>query len=561
MKIRKLASVILQIVVCVAGLFTVCGAAEPASIENAQRANIVAATYDTYGELPAMEKILALQEKALGDYTYKVREDEDGKYAIITGKVKGSLQGNCIIPDTILNIPVKEIAADAFSGEDASCIILPKQIRVIGERAFANNKELWGVSIANTDCVIGEDAFAGCREDFDIYQHEVFGGTTYTYIVQKDEDGEYLVITGRIGGLQLQQGPHYTIPNEIDGLPVKGIGADAFSGEKARSIMLPEQIYVIGDRAFADSEELWGVYIPNTDCVIGEDAFTGCEEDFFICHGENTEGRENLIEEYAKANGMTAVEVVDTTGRGVIVNYPKEPLVLTPDVRQFFYGENADNEHFDTFEYAEDALDYGFEEWHAPCGEFCAMPGGGLSIEASSELASSNDRYAAKNLNSFWGREYTWAEGVEGFGIGESITYQDSMYWNISSAWDGLQYNDWDSDGNLTKRDEYGCIKDGYKHYVEICIVNGYAKNQKTWEENGRIKRLLMYVEDEPYAYLELEDTIYPQYFLLPPDDIKVAEGDEITFRFVIEDVYPGTTYEDTCLTGLVIEFTGRHGH
>ena len=257
---------------------------------------------------------------------------------------------------------------------------------------------------------------------------------------------------------------------------------------------------------------------------------------------------------------MTALEVVDTTGQGVIVNYPEQPLVLTPDVRQFFYGEHADNEHFDTFEYAEDALDYGFEEWHAPCGDFCAMPGGNLVIEASSELVSSNDRYKVGNLTSL-GRENTWAEGVEGSGIGESITYQDSMYWNISNAWDGLKYKEWDSDGNLTKRDKYGCIKDGYKHYVEICIVNGYAKNQKTWEENGRIKRLLMYVEDEPYAYLELEDTIYPQYFLLPPDDIKVAEGDEITFRFVIEDVYPGTTYEDTCLTGLVIEFTGRHGH
>ncbi len=189
------------------------------------------------------------------------------------------------------------------------------------------------------------------------------------------------------------------------------------------------------------------------------------------------------------------------------------------------------------------------------------MPGGGLSIEASSELVSSNDRYAAEKLRTHWGRNYTWAEGVEGSGIGESITYHDSMYWNISNAWEGLTYNDWDLDGSHTKKDEYGFIRDGYKHYVEICIVNGYAKNQKTWEENGRIKRLLMYVEDEPYAYLELEDTIYPQYFLLPPDDIKVAEGDEITFRFVIEDVYPGTTYEDTCLTGLVMEFTGRHGH
>ncbi|MCM1388513.1 MAG: hypothetical protein NC231_14380 [Bacillus sp. (in: Bacteria)] len=268
--------------------------------------------------------------------------------------------------------------------------------------------------------------------------------------------------------------------------------------------------------------------------------------------------------EYAAVTGLIKgvhlpgnFRVPDKLG-GIPVKDPEEPLTLMPDVRQFFYGENADSEHFDTFEYAEDALDYGFEEWHYPCGEFCAMAGGSLMIEASSELASSNERYAARNLKSFWGREYTWAEGADGSGVGESITYRDSMYWDMPNPWEGLH---WDMAEDNVTRDKYGCIRDGYKHYVEICIVNGYAKNQKTWEENGRVKRLLMYVEDKPYAYLELEDTIYPQYFLLPPDDIKVAEGDEITFRFVIEDVYAGTVYEDTCLTGLVMEFTGRRGH
>ena len=560
MKIRKSVSVILQIGVCMAGLLVGCGTEEPASMENVQSAGVIASAYDTYGALPAMGEIEEIERTYERNYTYVVREDEDGMYAVLTGGV--FLPGHCKLPDEVDGIPVKEIAAEAFMGEYASEITLPEQIRVIGDRAFADTK-LWQVYIANTDCVIGKDAFAGCQENFDICINNVYSDVFYTYTIQEDEDGKYVVITGvtpsLIQGnrsLSSRSCNCCSIPDEINGISVKEIAADAFSGGDAYCVMLPEQSRTIGDRAFADNEKLWGVYIPNTACVIGEDAFTGCEEEFFICYGENTEEKENLLEEYAKANGMTALEVVDTTGDGIIVNYPEEPLVLTPDVRKFFYGENADNEHFDTFEYAEDALDYGFEEWHAPCGEFCTMQGN-LVIEASSELASSNDRYAAKNLKTLWGRKYTWAEGVEGSGIGESITYQDSMYWHISNVWEGLQRKGWDE----PKRDEYGFLPDGYKHYVEICIVNGYAKNQKTWEENGRIKRLLMYVEDEPYAYLELDDTIYPQYFLLPPDDIKVAEGDEITFRFVIEDVYPGTTYEDTCLTGLVIEFTGRHGH
>lgn len=402
---------------------------------------------------------------------------------------------------------------------------------------------------------------AGCGtnalyEECRAYGLPIYSDRIYVYTVQEDEDGEYAAVTGLIKGVH--GSGNFRIPDELGGIPVKEIKADAFRGEEAWCVTLPEQIRVIGDRAFADNEELWGVYIENVDCVMGEDVFAGCAEDFYICYGENTDGKENLIEEYAKANGMTVIANIDTTGQGVIVNYPEEPLILTPDVRQFFYGENADSEHFNTFEYAEDALDYGFEEWHHPCGEFCAMAGGGLMIEASSELVSSNERYAARNLKSFQGREHTWAEGADGSGVGESITYRDSMYWDMPNPWKGLQ---WDMAEDNVTRDKYGCMRDGYKHYVEICIVNGYAKNQKTWEENGRVKRLLMYVEDKPYAYLELEDTIYPQYFLLPPDDIKVAEGDEITFRFVIEDVYAGTVYEDTCLTGLVMEFTGRRGH
>ncbi len=101
---------------------------------------------------------------------------------------------------------------------------------------------------------------------------------------------------------------------------------------------------------------------------------------------------------------------------------------------------------------------------------------------------------------------------------------------------------------------------------MAICVTPKSAwstamPKPKTWAENGRVKRLLMYVENQPYAYLELEDTIAPQYFTLPPDTMKAADGVEIHFQFVIEDVYAGTTYEDTCLTGLVIDFMGRRSH
>lgn len=156
----------------------------------------------------------------------------------------------------------------------------------------------------------------------------------------------------------------------------------------------------------------------------------------------------------------------------------------------------------------------------------------------------------------FRDREIVLGNGIwEGWGIGESISITEACgygFWerNIPEREVSFLAGDLEPD-----------IYDGYIRYTEICAVNGYAKNQKAWEENGRVKRLLMYVENKPYACLELEDTIYPQYFKLPTDAIKAAQGVDVHFRFVIEDVDKGTKYEDTCLTGLIVDFMGRRGH
>lgn len=317
-------------------------------------------------------------------------------------------------------------------------------------------------------------------------------------------------------------------------------------------------ILTIGEEAFAGNPELWGIYFNDRETIFNGAVFDGCAEKLYLCYRKGTEERADYFKKYALENQVGAVEIPACYIGTPIVDYPETPLVLTPEIRNFFYGENGwseEEDRFCSFEYADDAPDYGFPDWHAPCGEFCAMAEGKYEITASSELVSSDGRYAPEHLASFYGRYDTWAEGVEGNGIGESISitsscsyqYQQDLY-----AEGEAKFGDADSTPD---------IYDGYMRYTEICIVNGYAKNQTVWEENGRVKRLLMYVEDKPFAYLDLEDTIYPQYFTLPVDAIKAADGVDIHFRFVIEDVYPGTEYEDTCLTGLVVEYMGRRGH
>lgn len=337
---------------------------------------------------------------------------------------------------------------------------------------------------------------------------------------------------------------------------IEQIGEEAFANCRISwAEFAGEQDLVIGRRAFADNELMWAVYLPTPDCVIGEEAFAGCKEEFYLGYKKRAKAEKNPAAEYAETNGLTALWVPIIDSLEPVVRYPQEPLVLKPEIGNYFYGENGEGDTCLSGEEADDAPDYGFNAWHAPCGEWC-VGGGILDITASSELASSDGRYAARNLYALCGRESAWAEGVEGNGIGESITYHDRNEWHISNRWEYLKAEEW-----YLKYENKVNPLDGYIRYTQICIVNGYAKDQKTWEQNGRVKTLLMYVEDKPYARLELDDSIKPQYFTLPWEDIMVADGGDITFRFVIEDVYPGTMYEDTCLTGLVLEFTGRIGH
>lgn len=381
------------------------------------------------------------------------------------------------------------------------------------------------------------------------------------------------------------------IPDTLGGYSVTEIGGHAFENTEIKSVCLPETIEVIGDsafrntgiekvnlsqchnlkevkanafencnlqdqdyawfmekigeRAFAGNEHLTRVNFWSGDVIIGKEAFDGCGDEmlFYIEWSREETGKE--VETYAAANGIKVEYPVTAQ-----INVPSEPLLLTPETGSFFYGElggtydDWDSEMWCSFEETPDAPNYGFEDWQWPgCSKWCHILLFASQATASSELASDSDRYSADNAV-HENREFTWAEGAEGVGIGEYIVYDQIVF----------SGNLIESNGNrILRAGDYG--DDGYIDYTQICIVNGYAKNEKVWQENGRVKTLMMYVYDQPYARLELEDTINPQYFTIPQGDIKAANGSEITFKFVIEDVYPGTTYEDTCITGIVIDF------
>lgn len=404
--------------------------------------------------------------------------------------------------------------------------------------------------------------------------HETFVEEAFTYEIWDADTEPYAVITGLTDDSHEYDGYYYGynrwedgwwvhIPETLGNIPVKEIAPYAFENMEILTATISATVERIGEGSFQGNQGLYKVLFSRDDCIIEKDAFVGCAKTLYFCYEGASEEHENLVKGYAEENDFLAIEnfFYIEIDQEPVVHYYEEPLHLNPRVEDFFYGEYADDENFLSMEYAEDATDFGWREWHAPCGEFCV---GSMesNMTASSTLASSDDRYAVSNLrrltrNDKWDKGVAWAEGVEGPGIGEYITYDTRKSWHdmsYISSWGMISKNGF-------AKDAYGYPYDGYMRYLEVCIVNGYAKNEQTWEENGRVKTLLMYVEDRPYAYLELEDIYKPQYFELPEGDILAADGGEISFRFEIVDVYPGTKYEDTCLTGLELEFSGRSGH
>lgn len=155
------------------------------------------------------------------------------------------------------------------------------------------------------------------------------------------------------------------------------------------------------------------------------------------------------------------------------------------------------------------------------CSWYC---GGQIdSITASSALA---DRYAAEKAHDF-SIVTAWVEGVEGNGEGEYLRY----------SFPGT------------------CPR-----ITTVLIHNGYVKNWEVWYDNARVKRLLMYYNDEPYAILNLQDTMGLQSFdvgVLGYEDKDSAPAWSI--KFEILEVYPGKKYEDTAITEIYFDGIDVH--
>lgn len=173
-------------------------------------------------------------------------------------------------------------------------------------------------------------------------------------------------------------------------------------------------------------------------------------------------------------------------------------------------------------------IDDGPTEVMPGCSWYC---GGFVSgFNSSSTLATYKDIiYSADKAHDF-DVTTAWVEGKADFGVGEFIEYSFDMT-------------------TVKEKHQLGITK--------IILANGYKKTKKTWEENSRVKKIKMYVDNKPFGQLELLDSF--EFQTIDIGKIILPTQKVMKLKFEIVEVYPGTKYKDTAISELLFDGVGVH--
>jgi len=178
-------------------------------------------------------------------------------------------------------------------------------------------------------------------------------------------------------------------------------------------------------------------------------------------------------------------------------------------------------------EYYWDVVDEG-------CNWYCGASAG--NVTASSFLKPQGKiNYEPENAHDL-NLKNVWSEGVSGYGIGEYLIYH-------------FNYN--------------------HPRITTIYIANGYVKSNSAWKNNSRVKKLKMYINDKPYAILNLKDERANQSFIVNPignnpsetwdNEKDCDENYNWTIKFEILEVYKGDKYDDVVISEIF--FSGLDVH
>ena len=226
-----------------------------------------------------MENGLCIDENGI-----LVKADKDIVSAVIPEGVK--VIGESAFSDCKelqeVSIPegVKVIENTAFEYcEKLSVVTLPQSLRAIGESVFYNNFSLEEITLPDNIRHIGDYAFQYCHnlKDITIPLPECEVGTfalSGTEWIRKQLLEEDYVI---VNGVLLEANRNVT--NAVIPKSVTRIGGGAFYGcDLLESVTIPDSVTEIGRGAFSGCSLLKSVPLSDSVTKIGENAFYGCSE-------------------------------------------------------------------------------------------------------------------------------------------------------------------------------------------------------------------------------------------------------------------------------------------
>ncbi len=191
--------------------------------------------------------------------------------------------------------------------------------------------------------------------------------------------------------------------------------------------------------------------------------------------------------------------------------------------------QGNDSDYFDYDDYDSSGKPIGELLFLKGCSWYCG--GSVKSIKASSELKENKGiNYSSKNTHDF-DKNTAWVEGKPDYGIGEFIEY----------TFDFSEIKEYNGSLGINR----------------ILLANGYKKNKLTWKNNSRVKQLKVYLNDKPYAILNLLDSFEIQTINI--GEIKFPANKVTKLKFEITQVYKGIKFKDTAISLLMFEGVGVH--
>ncbi|HEY1869483.1 MAG TPA: hypothetical protein VGG71_00425, partial [Chitinophagaceae bacterium] len=196
--------------------------------------------------------------------------------------------------------------------------------------------------------------------------------------------------------------------------------------------------------------------------------------------------------------------------------------------------------------------------------------------DVKSTIDKSSDYYETSidgyKKNEFWGN---WSVPLSDSVLASSTKAPEgNLSYSIKNIQDNNLNTAWVFESNEISNDCYfefdfkfpvNASYAGAYQFQGICnVFNGYCKSLKTWAENARVKRLLVYYNDKPICYVNLLDTWHFQEFDISKffrnnrdkknlnAKYEIRNGDKLKFKVI--EIYKGTKFNDVAISEFLCE-------